>query len=104
MARTTRIKRAPNREPTSLAAGIANLGGGEALDPLLTNSDTNQPPEPPEPPEPPLEFDSQYPPPDYSLINRYIYPPSPPLPLVQRELSWSPTPPPPSPPAPLPPP
>jgi hypothetical protein len=106
MARTTRVKRAPNREPTSLATSVPNIGVCEALDidPVLTNSDINQPPEPPrppEPPEPPVELDSRYPPLDSSPLNRYIYPPSPPLPPIDQQVLWSPTPtpPPPTPPA-----
>ena len=92
MARTTRTKRAPNREPTSLAASVPNIGG-EALDtsikaldidPLLTNSDINQPPKPP---KPPIELDSRYPPLDNSPLNRYIYPPSPPLPPIDQQVS-----------------
>jgi len=71
-----------------LAAGITNLGNSEAkaldIDPLLTNSNNNQPPQSP---KAPLELESQYPPLDGSLIDRYIYPPSSPLLPIQREVS-----------------
>ena len=62
MARTTRVRRAPNREPTSLAAGVTALGVDEAIDTIepptndvdinldLTNNDIDLPPSPPLPP------------------------------------------------------
>ncbi len=88
MPRTTRIRRAANREPTSLAATTTLLGEDEAIDtietpasnanidPALTNHDINPPP----PPPPPTDFE---------------YPSPPPLLESQgREISWSPTPPP----------
>ena len=62
MHRTARIRRAPNREPTSLAATATLLGENEAIDtiktpgsdaninPTLTNHNINPPPPPPPPP------------------------------------------------------
>ncbi len=62
MHRTARIRRALNREPTSLAATATLLGENKAIntietpvsntniDPALTNHDINPPPPPPPPP------------------------------------------------------
>ena len=98
MQRTAHIRRAPNREPTSLAATITALHENEAIDvvetstsnanidPALTNHDIDPPP----PPELLDCLDTNY---DTYLSTDFEYP-LPPLPESQnREISWSPTPP-----------
>jgi hypothetical protein len=91
MHRTARIRKAPNRGLTSLAATTTLLGENEAIDaietpasdanidPALTNHDINPPPPPPDAYHP-IDFE---------------YPSPPLLPKSQsQEISWSPTPPP----------
>jgi hypothetical protein len=81
MACTTRVRRALNREPVSLAATTAVLGVVDAVDTI-------------EPSTPPLALNN-YPPFDTEFDKGYIYPslqPSPSLPLIQsQELTWSPS-------------
>jgi hypothetical protein len=106
MPRTTRIRRAPNREPASLA-GVATLSSenevidtietlppGTDIDSALTAYDLHPPPPPPtqihDSSDP---YDTLYP------IANFEYPsPSPAIPNERhsRELSWPPTPPRPS--------
>jgi hypothetical protein len=95
MPRAARVRRAPNREPVSLAAAIPISNVVEAIDtvdpvaavdahidPALTNDDPYSTPTPPISKEYPLPNDAD---------NEYIYP-LPPIP--SREITWSPTPPP----------
>jgi hypothetical protein len=111
MPRNTRIRRAPNRGPTSLAAAITVLGSIEAvdIDPALTNSPFSRPstpqsrPSTPPPPPPTPPISNEYPDLDAELDIGYIYPHNTPPPQG-REVTWSPTPPPLPPPLPLPPP
>jgi hypothetical protein len=89
IARTTRVRRAPNREPVSLAATTAVLGIVDAVD-------TIEPPILLPLPPTPLLASNNYPPFDTEFDEGYIYPslqlsPSPP-PIRSRELTWSPSP------------
>jgi Myb/SANT-like DNA-binding protein len=98
MPRAARVRRAPNREPVSLAAAIPISDVVEAVDPVaavdahidpaLMNDNLYSAPTP--------LISKEYPP--FNDANdEYIYPlppipPSPPIP--SREITWSPTPPP----------
>jgi hypothetical protein len=99
MHRTARVKRAPNREPTSLAVATTLSGENEAIDsievlipeanidPALTNHDIT-------PPSPSQLLDCPDPNYDTFLPTDFEYPS--PLPLLpdhqDRDVSWSPTP------------
>jgi len=101
MPRAAQVRRAPNREPASLAAAVTILDVVEAIDTVdpvaavdphidlaLTNDDAYSTPTPPISKEYPLPNDAN---------DGYIYPlpPIPPSPLIpSHEISWSPTPPP----------
>ncbi len=107
MGRTTRIRRPPNREPTSLA-GAALLAGASSeneaidtvellapdsnIDPALTTYEIDHPPPPSQ------SFDISDPNYDTYPLNDFQYPSPSPLPHesvgLGREVTWSPTPPP----------
>jgi hypothetical protein len=91
----TRRRRAPNREPTSLAASTTVLGSIEAvdIDPALTNPPFSRHSTPPPAPliAPPIS--NEYPAFDTEFDVGYIYPSTIPPPQ-EREVTWSPTPPP----------
>jgi hypothetical protein len=86
MPRNTRIRRAPNRGPTSLAAAITVLGSIEAvdIDPAFTNPPFSRPltPQSTPPPIPPIL--NEYPNLDAKLDIGYIYPYNTPLPQGQE--------------------